>query len=222
MHKGERLRFVAIVGVVVAVLSAGFALAGDAFDDPADEPTSTCEPTDGVVDDGDAAEDPEGVEGEEPVEGEEAVEGDTEECDDPAEGEEAVEDDEPEAGADLGVDASQAQDYTAEDCLAAAGDAEGEGPDEKPVPGELHGRENAIAHLLWNCLDHPNHGLVNALTKHSLKLDAWLERQELKAERKAERDAAKAERDAAHDAAKAEREAAREAAKAARDLSHSS
>ena len=44
MHKGERLRFVAIVGVAIAVLSAGFALAGDAFDAPTDEPTSTCEP----------------------------------------------------------------------------------------------------------------------------------------------------------------------------------
>src|SRR5688572_8687784 len=104
MHKGERLRFVAIVGVVIAVLSASFALAGDAFDDPADEPTSTCEPTDGVGDDGDTVEDPEGSEGvepvesEEPVEGEEPVdedeepvdededEGDTEDCDDPAEG----------------------------------------------------------------------------------------------------------------------------------------
>src|SRR5688572_25133239 len=143
MHKGERLRFVAIVGVVIAVLSAGFALAGDAFDDPADEPTSTCEPTDGVGDDGDTVEDPEGSEGEEPVdEGEEPVdegedEGDTEDCDDPAEGDEAVEDDEAEAGSEEGVDASQKQDYTAEDCLAATGDADGEEPSEKPVPGEL-------------------------------------------------------------------------------------
>ena len=45
MHKGERLRFVAIVGVVIAVLSAGFALAGDAFDDPADEPPRPVSPT---------------------------------------------------------------------------------------------------------------------------------------------------------------------------------
>ena len=45
VEKVQRFRFVAIVGVVMAVLSAGFALAGDAFDDPADEPTpTTCEP----------------------------------------------------------------------------------------------------------------------------------------------------------------------------------
>ena len=86
----------------------------------------------------------------------------------------------------------------------------------------MHGPENAIAHLLWNCLDQPEPRSRQRPHEHTLKLDAWLERQELKAERKMERDAAKAEREAARDAAKAEREAAKEAAKAARELSHSS
>ena len=124
--------------------------------------------------------------------------------------------------AEEGDDDAQTEDYTAEDCLTGAGLEAGDEPTEAPVPGELHGLENSMAHLLWNCLDHPNHGLVNALTKHAEKLDAWLEKQELKAERKAERDAAKAERRAEHDAAKAERKAAHDAAKAARELARAS
>ena len=110
-----------------------------------------------------------------------------------------------------GAEDAQAKDYTPEDCLAAAGLEAGGEPTEAPVPGELHGLENSTAHLLWNCLDYPNHGLVNALTNHTGKLAAWLEKNEAKAERKADHDAAKAARTAEH-----------EAAKAARELSHSS
>jgi hypothetical protein len=231
MQTKERFRFVAIVGLVIAMLTAGISLASGAFD-TSDEPEPTvCEPVgDGDVVEGDEGEDADTVdegeepvdEGEEPVdEGEEPVdEGDTDECDDPAEDDETVENDGPALEENEGD--VQAQDYTAADCTEAVGLLPGEEPTEKPVPGELHGLENATAHLLWNCLDHPNHGLVNALTKHTLKLDAWLERQELKAERKAEREAAKAEREAARDAAKAARDPAHAAAKAARELSHSS
>jgi hypothetical protein len=251
MQTKERFRFVAIIGLVVALLTAGISLAGDSIDTP-DEPDPTvCEPVDDVIDDGDVVEgdegegeegepadegdlieddDPvedgdegvedgdEGVEdgedpvedGEDPVEGDEdPVEGDTEDCDGVVEDDTEVEDDAEGAGA------AQTE-FTAESCTTAAGLLPGEEPLEKPAPGELHGLENATAHLLWNCLDHPNHGLVNALTKHAEKLDAWLERQELKDERKAEREAARAEREAA----RAEREAARAAAKAARDAAH--
>jgi hypothetical protein len=229
MQKGQRLRFVAIVGLVVALTTAGFALAGGNFD-PSEEPQPTvCPPTGGTVDEGNTIEDGDQgeseeppVEGEEPpVEGEEPpVEGEeppVEGEEPPVEGEESVDCDE--ATDDAGVEepaedvaeAGLAQDYTADDCLGAAGLVAGEEPVEGPVPGELHGLENSTAHLLWNCLDHPNHGLVNALTNHTAKLDAWLAKQELKAERKAEREAAKAERSAAH-----------EAAKAARELSHAS
>ena len=83
MEKVQRFRFVAIVGVVMAVLSAGFALAGDAFDDPADEPTpTTCEPTgDDPIEDGDTVEDSEDPEG--------TDDGESEEGEDPAEGEDS-------------------------------------------------------------------------------------------------------------------------------------
>ena len=83
MEKVQRFRFVAIVGVVMAVLSAGFALAGDAFDDPADEPTpTTCEPIgDDPIEDGDTVEDSEDPEG--------TDDGESEEGEDPAEGEDS-------------------------------------------------------------------------------------------------------------------------------------
>ena len=264
MKTTERFRFVAIVGVVLAMLTAGIGLA-DGFEFDTDEPDpALCEPTDdggvddgvvddGVVDDGDVVD---GVDdgtdvGDEPTEGEDGEDGavgedgeePTEDGDDPVddedgvddgtgEGEEPTDDDqgedceEPEDGVeeedpaeeeDAAEADADAATYTPEDCLAAAGLEAADEPDEKPVPGELRGLENATAHLLWNCLDHPNHGLVNALTKHALRLEGWLERQELKDARKAEREAAKAEREAARAAAKAEREAA----KAARELSRS-
>jgi hypothetical protein len=214
MQKGQRLRFVAIVGLVVALTTAGFALAGDVLSDTPEDPQPTvCPSTGGTVDEGSTIEDgdqgeseeSEPVEGEEPVEGDEPVEGEPEECDEATDDAGGVEDpagDATEAGEEAGL----AQDSTADDCLVAAGLDAGAEPAEGPVPGVLHGLENSTAHLLWNCLDHPNHGLVNALTKHTAKLDAWLARQDLKAERKAEREAAKAERRAAHDAAKAARE----------------
>ena len=252
MQTNQRFRFVAIVGLVVALLTAGISLAGGASDTPEDPDLTTCEPVDDVVDDGivdgdETVDDGDVVDGDagEPgdtedegdvpgdtedegdvpgdtedegdvpgdTEDEGDVPGDTEDCDDEA----AVEDDEAEVDEEESGEASQAGEFTAQQCSEAAGLAAGEEPTVAPVPGEKHGLENAIAHLLWNCLDHPNHGLVNALTKHTLKLDAWLERQELKDERKAERSAAKAERDAARDAAKAARDAAHAAAKAARE-----
>ena len=88
---------------------------------------------------------------------------------------------------------------------------------------KLTGLENAIAHVLANCLKNENApGLINALERLVANMERKEAHDEWKAERQAEREAAKAAREAARDAAKAEREAAREAAKAARELSHSS
>jgi hypothetical protein len=247
MPTNQRFRFVAIVGLVVALFSAGISLAGGASDTPDDLESTTCEPIDVVdgdetVDDGDVVDgdetvgeddEPTDTEGEddEPTdnEGEDDEPTDTEgEGDEPTdtEGEgdaedcagEAVEDDPVGTEEEGSDDAAQLAEYTEEVCLEAAGFGTGEdGPTEGPVPGALHGLENAFAHVLWNCLDHPNHGLVNALRKLEPKLEAWLERQDLREERKTEREAAKAEREAARDAAKAARDAAHEAARAARD-----
>lgn len=219
MLKGQRLRFVAIIGLVVALTTAGFAFAGDNIFNTSEDPHPTvCPPTGGTVDEGDTTDDTtdEGVTDEDNGiidEGDQGGDADDEDestdCEDAADRtDDAAEAEDP--ASDVAGDA-QAEEFTPEDCLAAAGLVAGEEPVEGPVPGELHGLENSTAHLLWNCLDHPNHGLVNALTNHTAKLDAWLAKQELKAERKAEREAAKAERRAEH-----------EAAKAARELSHSS
>ncbi|HET9672495.1 MAG TPA: hypothetical protein VFQ40_06560 [Actinomycetota bacterium] len=265
MQTRERFRFVAIVGLVIALLTAGISLADGAFDTSEEPEPTVREPIDDGEDTGDEViegedgtdegeepsegedgDDPEGEEGgeqeteegEDPVEdGDDPVDGEDgddpvedEVGDDPVDGEdceepeEAVEEDDAEADRD--DLAALDQEFTEEDCTTAAGV---EAPEQAPVPGALHGLENAIAHVLWNCVDHPNHGLVNALTKLTQKLEDRALREELKAERtaereaaKAEREAAKAEREAARAAAKAEREAGKAAAKAARELSHSS
>jgi hypothetical protein len=183
VRANERFRFVAIVGLVVALLTAGISLAGDAIETP-DEPHPTiCAPGHqaGNVDEGCQTGD----------------HGTTEE---------------PATETADAVDGPGTKDVHPSDCAGAAHVA-GDVPTERPVPGELHGIENASAHVLWNCLDHPNHGLVNALTKLHERLDAWLER-------RAERAAAKTERQAAQAAAKAARDAARGASKAARELNN--
>jgi hypothetical protein len=246
MPKVQRFRFVAVIGLVVALTTAGFAFAGDnIFDTSGDPQPTVCPPTGGTVDEGNSTdptvdesdatddttgdgdtvdggttdggdntvdENDQGEDGDTVDESDAADEGDQGEsgdCEDAADGtDDAVQ---VEAPADDVAESTQAEEVTPEDCLAAAGLEAGGAPTEAPVPGELHGLENSSAHLLWNCLDHPNHGLVNALTNHAAKMDAWLAKQELKAERKTEREAAKAERKAEH-----------EAAKAARELSHSS
>ena len=241
MHKGERLRFVAIVGVVMAVLSAGFALAGDAIDDPSDEPTTTCEPTGDPVEDGNTVEDgdtvqdgdtvedsddPEGTEDEGSEEGEESD--DAEGGEDPEGADEGEDSDDAEEGEECpdetdvseepsGDDAEDGEEETTvepteervAECTEAAGLTAEDAPDGSPVPGELTGLENAIAHVLWNCMRNDNDGLVNALEHLSANLERKELRDEAKEERRAEREAARAERRAAHDAARAAREAAR-------------
>ena len=188
MKKGERFRLVAVIGLVVALMSAGFALAGDAFDEPSDEPT-TCVPD----------EEPEGCE----------------EADDTNETE-APADDEAEEGDDEAVLEPTVE--RTEECLTAAAMEGEDAPEDKPVAGELKGLENAISHVLWNCMRNDNDGLVNALEHLSANLERKEFRDEAKEERKTEREAARA----ARDAAKAERRTAHEAAKAARELARAS
>ena len=241
MRANERFRFVFIVGLIAALLTAGISLAGDAIGTSEDPQPSVCEPTDdagggGTVVEGDdevvPVDQSEVVEGsDEPSETEEdseepVDEGETNETadeqgetEDPGDGgacddtTAADEGDQGDAQFEKNADASP-QEWTQDDCLGAA---QGEEPQEGPVPGQLHGLENAVAHVLWNCLDHPNHGLVNALTKLHGKLDAWLERREEREAARAEREAARAERGAARAVAKAASDAAHVAAKVARE-----
>jgi len=240
MQKGQRFRFVAIVGLVVALTTAGFALAGGNTFDTSEEPQPTvCPPTGGTVDEGDSTDDTiedgdtvdEGnstEDGDTAEEGDateaanttgdttedgdtvdEGDQGDPAECEDPAD--EADDSDDAEAPADEAVDqaATDASPERIAECTEAAGLTAADAPTEKPVAGELKGLENAISHVLWNCMRNDNDGLVNALQHLSANLEAKQLRDEAKAERKAAHDAAKAERQAAHDAAKAARTLAR-------------
>jgi hypothetical protein len=204
MQKGERSRFVAVIGLVVALMSTGFALAGDPFTTPDDEPTA-CEPIDDTLEDGDTSGEGEQAESEEGDE--------SEECEDAAD--EADGSDEAEAPKD---DEGTATDEAAafepieervKECTEAAGMTPADAPDEKPVPGEKKGLENAISHVLWNCIRNDNDGQVNALEHLSANLERKEARDEAKEERKAERDEAKAERKAAHQTAKLAKAAAR-------------
>ena len=214
MQKGERLRFVVIVGLAVAVLSAGFALAGDAFEDPSDEPT-TCEPVD-AVEEGDTVGEGQGSgEGEDPTQGEGSGEGENptqdEACADGAGGTGGSQESVGPTAVE-GEDAVPVLEVTearAAECTEAAGSTPEDAPEEKPTPGELKGLENAIAHVLWNCMRNDNDGLVKALEHLSANLERKELRDEAKAERKADREAARAERKAEHEAAKLAREAAR-------------
>jgi hypothetical protein len=223
MQKGERFRFVAVIGLVIALMSAGFALAGDSLRPPRNEP-SGCEPTSDAVDEGETVEDSETAEeGETLEEGElgesedesedgdesEECEDDTDDTDDPG----TPDDEGAEGDEEVALEPSEER---VKECTEAAGMTAADAPEEKPVPGEKKGLENAIAHVLWNCMRNDNDGLVNALEHLSANLErkelrdvAKEERKAAKAERKAERDAAKSERKAAHEAAKLTKEAAR-------------
>jgi hypothetical protein len=232
MQKGERSRFVVIIGLVVALMSAGFALAGDSLRSPRNM-LSACEPTDDPVE-GETVEDSESVEeGETLEDGEqgesehESEEGDeSEECEDDTDDTDDTETPADDEGA--GVDGEVALEPTEErvkECTEAAGMTLADAPEEKPVPGEKQGLENAIAHVLWNCLRNDNDGLVNALEHLQANLERKEEREELRADRRAEREAAKAAREAAkaaREAARAERKAAHEAANAAQKAAHTS
>ena len=219
MQRGQRFRFVAIVGLVVALTTAGFALAGGNAFDTSEEPQPTvCPPAGGTVDEGGTTDDTTVEDGTTVENGTTVEDGTTvDEGDqgDPAGCEDAADETNAEAPTDEGQSADQAAtEPTPEriaECTQAAGLTVADAPTEKPVGGELKGLENAISHVLWNCMRNDNEGLVNALQHLSHNLELKQLREEAKAERKA-----------AHDAAKAEREAAHAAAKDARELSHAS
>jgi hypothetical protein len=225
MQKGERFRFVVIVGLVAAITSAGFALAGDALDTSEEPQPTTCEPIDDTVEDGGTIDeggpvDEEGetventdIDDEDADTVDEGDQDESEECeDDPDEADDTDGAEAPAGDEGAGVDREVALEPTEErvkECTEAAGMTAADAPEEKPVSGEKKGLENAIAHILWNCLRNDNDGLVNALEHLSDNLERKELRDEAKEERKAEREAAKAERKATHEAAKLAREAAR-------------
>jgi hypothetical protein len=212
MQKGERFRLVAVISLVIALMSAGFALAGDSLRPPRNK-LSACEPTDDPVEGSETVED--GDLGESEEDGSEESD-ETEGCEDVTEDTENAEDTEAPPD-DEGVESDEgpAPEPTEEriaECTEAAGLTAADAPDEKPIPGELKGLENAISHVLWNCIRNDNDGLVNAL-EH---LSANLERKELRDEAKEERESVKAEREAAKTVRKAAHEAAKEERKATR------
>jgi hypothetical protein len=218
MQKGERFRLVAVISLVIALMSAGFALAGDSLRPPRNK-LSACEPTDDPVEENETVED--GDLGASEEDGSEESD-ETEGCEDVTEDTENAEDTEAPAD-DEGVESDEgpAPEPTEEriaECTEAAGLTAADAPDEKPIPGELKGLENAISHVLWNCIRNDNDGLVNAL-EH---LSSNLERKELRDETKEERESVKAEREAEREAAKTVRKAAHEAAKEERKATRAS
>jgi len=93
------------------------------------------------------------------------------------------------------------------DCLEAVGIESSDGSEGGEVT-RAHGLDNAIEHVLANCLKNPQSpGLVNALEHLVANRERHEAHEAWKAERKAERDAAKAERDAAKTERKADKAA---------------
>ena len=71
-----------------------------------------------------------------------------------------------------------------------------------------HGLDNAIEHVLANCLKNPQApGLLNALERLAYNHERHEAHEEWKAEKQAAKDERKAEREAAKDARKAEKDA---------------
>jgi hypothetical protein len=223
MRKRERVRFGAILGLTLALMTGGVGLAslgsdpspGDVVScQPAEDPTGNVasEDTAGETEEAEEAEDSQGSE--DPQESDETEASDETEvpdgCDEPT-----VHGQREETTATENVAESASTEPTPERiaaCTGAAGLTAGDLPTQKPEPGELHGLQNAIAHVLWNCTRTDNDGLVNALEHLKANLDRKLEREAAKTERRAARDAEKAERTAARQAAKAERKSSGAAA----------
>jgi hypothetical protein len=198
-------RFHLLFVAIVLALSAGAALADGV--DPTTPPDSECEVAPEEVT---GPSGPTGESGPTGPTGPTGPSGSSEDCDEPDDGAEEGDDTEGDdtegadtegadtEGADTeGADGSGVQPVADPDRQAACEDAAGhtvdEGSDEK-----LKGLDNAISHVLANCIKNPQApGLVNAL-EH---LRANQERHEL-------HDALKDARKAAHEAAKAARKAA--------------
>jgi hypothetical protein len=209
-----------IVGLLVALTTAGIGLASEDTDATTGEVTS-CQPT-GTTTDGDTpaeqqdegevedeAQEDEGeideAEKSQPADDNDEASG-PDACDDSIDQDESEETDEgASTGAPNGAQVEQPSPERIAACTGAAGLTSADAPKEKPTAGELHGAENAIAHVLWNCVRNDNEGLPNALSHLTANLDHALLRDELKARRVAEREAAKSARRAAHTAARAAR-----------------
>lgn len=239
MNIRRNARAVSLLALLFALLTATVAFAEEGvFDDPrAEEPA--CEEVivdDGSTDDGttdegtDVITDPRGG-GEEPTEppAEEPVD-EPVDCEEPGDGgEEPGEDgEEPADEGEEGEDGTEGEEPVEEAepteeelrilaCETAAGlveeAPEGEVAEEEPVEEEqLTGLDNAIDHVLANCIKNPQApGLVNALERLNENRERHEAHMEAVAAAKAEREAAKAERTAEHQAKKAEQAAAKAA-----------
>ena len=195
MEHGQRLRFVAILGLVVALMTAGIGLATDAPDHPSAGAPVTCRTTDDRV--------------------ENATSGESEAC-----GEDEADD---EGGSDErqteSSDRAEPADVDPERerrCLEAATPHEDEGDEtgdtdasEEAENEKLTGLENSIDHVLENCMkngDAP--GLITALDHLVGNMERKADHLEWLDERRAEREAAKAAREAVRTARKASQAAA--------------
>ena len=118
----------------------------------------------------------------------------------PAEGEECVPDEEEpleeEGETDDGSEPTDADAEREAACMEAAGvDPSEEETDGDTQQVKAHGLDNAIEHVLSNCMKDPQSpGLLNALEHLAANRERHEAHEIWKAERKAERDAAKAER----------------------------
>ncbi|HET6713089.1 MAG TPA: hypothetical protein VFI59_05185 [Actinomycetota bacterium] len=120
--------------------------------------------------------------------------------------------DDSEGETDAGEHAEEGDDEAAEReaaCLDAAGIDSSEGTiEEDGEAREAHGLDNAIEHVLANCLKNPQApGLLNALQRLADNRERHGAHEEWKAEQQAAKDARKAEQQAAKDARKAEKDA---------------
>jgi ribosomal protein S21 len=216
MPSSGRLRLGMIVALLVALTTAGIGLASEDTDATTGE--VSCQPT-GRTTDGDTpaeqhdegevedeAQEDEGeideAEKSQPADDRDEASG-LDACDDSVDQDESEKTDEGASGAPSGARAEEPSSERIAACTGAAGLTSADAPTEKPTAGELHGPQNAIAHVLWNCVRNDNEGLPNALSHLKANLDHALLRDELKAQRVAEREAARSARRAAHAAARA-------------------
>ena len=206
MMTSARLRLIATIAALALILGGGAALASTG-DEPASDPSCATQPsTDITVDPApDLAEEPPTDPSEEPDAS----------CDDQGEDEGTDPSEDPDVSDTENESETSADDPSATetpspvDREAECNEAAGIDPTAPPgteSPAPLKGLDNAIAHVLANCLKNPDApGLPNAL-KH---LVANRDRKALHdAEHEADksaRDAAKEARKAAHDAAKSEK-----------------
>ncbi len=93
-------------------------------------------------------------------------------------------------------------------CLDAAGIEPEKDSDEDGDATKAYGLDNAIEHVLANCVKNPQApGLLNALERLAANRERHEAHDEWKAEKEAAKDARKAEKEAAKDARKADRHA---------------